>query len=138
MGEASYAGRCACGSVRYESSAAPLRMFNCHCLNCQRASGSAYSPVLLFRRDAVQLAGDVRYYPSISERGTVLDRGFCPTCGNPVSMLSKANAGICLVYASTLDDPKLYKPSAEIWTRSAQPWDKIDQSVPCFETALKA
>jgi hypothetical protein len=35
-------GGCACGAVRYEYSADPVFMGNCHCRDCQRTTGSAY------------------------------------------------------------------------------------------------
>jgi hypothetical protein len=134
MTQARYAGGCGCKSVRYQCNAEAVRMFNCHCRDCQRGTGSAYAPVMVFRRDTVNVTGEVRYYSWTSERGTVLDRGFCPICGNPISMLSKVRPDIALVYAASLDDPSLYMPSANIWIRSAQPWDKVDQSISCHET----
>jgi len=133
MTQAHYTGGCACRSVRYEASAEPVRMFNCHCRDCQRASGSGYSPIVVFRGEAVKLTGEVKYRSWTSERGTALDRGFCPTCGNPISILVKAYPNAFMVYASSLDDPKLYRPTAQIWTKSAQPWGKFDQTVMSFE-----
>jgi hypothetical protein len=132
MTQANYSGRCVCGSVRFECSAEPRRMFNCHCTDCQRATGSGYAPVLVFSRDAVKLTGDIKYYSWTSERGTVLERGFCPTCGNPVFVVA-SDPAFCVVYAPSLDDPKLYRPEDQRWTRSAQPWDKFDQTIPCYE-----
>jgi hypothetical protein len=41
------AGGCACGAVRYETDATPVAMFNCHCRDCQRASGSGYAAILV-------------------------------------------------------------------------------------------
>jgi len=35
-------GGCACGAVRYEYSADPVFMGNCHCRDCQRTTGGAY------------------------------------------------------------------------------------------------
>jgi hypothetical protein len=134
MAQANYTGGCACRSVLYECSAEPIRMFNCHCRDCQRATGSSHAAVIVFPRDAVKLSGELKFYSSISERGTVLARSFCPTCGNPISMLAQALPGICLVYAPSLDDPTLFKPGAQIWTRSAQPWDTFDAGIPCHET----
>ena len=46
MGD-SIRGACLCGAVRYECMAEPVFSLNCHCLDCQRASGSAYLPVLM-------------------------------------------------------------------------------------------
>ena len=133
MAQARYAGGCACKSVRFECSAEPRRMFNCHCTHCQRATGSGYAPVLVFSRDVVKLTGDIKYYSWTSERGRVLERGFCPTCGNPIFVLV-SDPAFCVVYAPSLDDPKLCRPEHQRWTRSAQPWDKFDQTIPCYET----
>ena len=44
-------GGCACGAIRYTCAAAPLFALNCHCRDCQRASGSAFCPVLYVPRD---------------------------------------------------------------------------------------
>jgi hypothetical protein len=90
-----FTGGCACGSVRFECSAEPMRMFNCHCTDCQRATGSGHSAVLLYSREAVKLTGDIKYYSWTTDRGTLLDRGFCPTCGNPISSFSKRLFAIC-------------------------------------------
>jgi hypothetical protein len=38
-----FTGGCACGAVRYECAAEPFMALNCHCRDCQRASGSAYA-----------------------------------------------------------------------------------------------
>jgi len=40
-------GGCACGAIHYECSADPLRMLNCHCRDCQQASGSAYAAIVV-------------------------------------------------------------------------------------------
>lgn len=129
-----YRGRCACGQVTYEITTEPMRMVNCHCRDCQRASGSAYAPILAFQRDSVKLSGELKYYASTSDRGTQLDRGFCPNCGSPVAIRPVARPDALYVTAASLDDPSLHKPSANIWTKSAQHWDHIDQTIPRFET----
>jgi hypothetical protein len=44
--KSSFGGGCACGAIRYECAAEPIVMFNCHCRDCQRASGGPYSAVV--------------------------------------------------------------------------------------------
>ena len=134
MANARYTGGCACGRVRYEIAAEPTRMVNCHCRDCQRASGSAYVPLLGFERAAVTLTGEVKYYGVTSERGTAIERGFCPHCGSPVTIKPGARPDAFYVTAASLDDPGMHKPAMQIWTRSAPAWSHIDPRIPHFET----
>jgi hypothetical protein len=48
-------GGCACGAVRYECSAAPVAMVNCHCRDCQRAGGTGFSPTVVVPADSFRL-----------------------------------------------------------------------------------
>ena len=134
MTHARYTGRCACGQVQYEVTGEPIRMVNCHCRDCQRASGSAYAPLLAFEQHSMKLTGQLRYYGVTSERGTRLDRGFCPTCGSPMTVRPEVRPNLLYVQAGSLDDPSLHKPTAQIWVRSAPPWDHLDPGIPRFDT----
>jgi hypothetical protein len=77
-----FTGGCLCGSVRYECLAEPIRMGNCHCRDCQRATGAACASGLLVSRSAVTVTGDIKYYDVIGDSGSVVGRGFCPNCGS--------------------------------------------------------
>jgi hypothetical protein len=127
-------GGCACTQVQYEITADPLRMINCHCRDCQRATGSAYAPLLVFPADSVRVKGDLRYFAVTSERGSKVERRFCPNCGNPVLVKIDDRPDKLYVLAASLDDPSLHRPQANGWMRSATPWDHVDPNVPAFET----
>ncbi len=95
-------GGCLCGAVRYASSAAPIIEGNCHCRDCQKASGSAYAPTLFFPVQAVTITGDAKFFESIGGSGQPIRRGFCPNCGSqlfglPLRVLPKS-------YNSTFTD----------------------------------
>jgi hypothetical protein len=78
---ASFTGGCACGSIRYECSAEPIVTVNCHCQDCQRATGSAYSAELVVLKDALHLTkGQPTYYDRQSDSNTTIKRGFCAEC----------------------------------------------------------
>jgi len=49
-------GGCACGAIHYECSADPVLMLNCHCRDCQQASGSAYAAIVVLPKSAVQIS----------------------------------------------------------------------------------
>ena len=117
-------GGCACRSVRYEAGA-PTFMLNCHCRDCQRASGGAYAPLVVVPRPSVRMRGDLRWFEGVGSSGKPIKRGFCPTCGSPVAVELGAVPDVIALYAASLDDPSRHKPSMELFTASAQPWDHM-------------
>ncbi len=134
-----FGGGCACGAVRYECSALPLRMVNCHCRDCQVASGSAYSPTVGMARTEVNITkGQTATYERVAESGNIAKREFCPKCGTPLFASSSARPAYIGVRAASLDDPAWFRPEANVWVGSAQPWDCMDPGVPSFEKSRPA
>src|ERR1700761_8969552 len=80
-----FSGGCACGAVRYESSAQPVFMLHCHCRDCQQSSGGPFSSFVVVPTEAFKLTkGSPRFHASPSEAGGMTRRGFCADCGSPV------------------------------------------------------
>jgi hypothetical protein len=78
-----FTGGCACGAIRYEVTAKPMMMFNCHCRDCQRTTGSAFTPVVYVPAKAFKITqGSPRFYSTPSEMVGHNKRGFCPECGS--------------------------------------------------------
>lgn len=124
---------CACGAIRYECSAEPVAMLNCHCRDCQRASGGGSSSVVAVPAAAFVLrSGQPKYYEVRGDAGHMARRGFCAECGSPVVAGSSRMPELVIIKAATLDDPSWFKPVADIWTASAQPWEHMDPSLPKF------
>ena len=126
-------GGCACGEVRYRLTFEPLFVHCCHCLNCQRQTGSAFVINLLIEADRVELiAGEPEVVPV--PRGTKKQKiWLCPTC--QVALYSQyTRAGVRFVRGGTLDDPASVAPDVHIYTRSKLPWVALPESVPAFTT----
>src|SRR4051812_42244079 len=71
-------GDCACGAIRYESTTEPVMMLECHCRDCQRASGGASSELVVVPKEAFKLVkGELRFHASPSEAKGMTRRGFC-------------------------------------------------------------
>jgi hypothetical protein len=121
-------GRCACGAVRYTASAAPIAMLNCHCRDCQRASGTAFSSIVLVPTAALVIEGSPKFHASTADSGNTVRRAFCPECGSPLFSDSAASAAATAIKAASLDDPGIFKPMFDIWTASACPWVQMDPS----------
>lgn len=122
--EEGISGGCACGAVRYQA-APPVLMMNCHCRDCQRATGSAYSPNVVVPRSSVQMRGNLRFFEKVGGSGQVVGRGFCPECGSPIAGEIAALPDVTVFYAASLDDPSMHKPTMDIHTASAAPWDEM-------------
>lgn len=128
-----FSGGCACGAVRYTSASAPLYMGNCHCRDCQRATGTAYFPAVLVKESDFALTGTPSMYESTADKGHSMHRAFCPACGSPVFLINDANPKVRVIYAGSLDDPSWYEPSRDIYVASAQPWDVMHPELPKFD-----
>ena len=121
-------GGCLCGAIRYSISAPVTALRACHCLNCQKHTGSAGSVNAIVPNDAFKIVkGEPkRYDDSATQSGRTLSRHFCENCGSPIYSHRNPNPGFVVVRAGTLDDSSGLKSGTHIWTASARPWSHID------------
>ena len=131
-------GGCACGAVRYRLTSDPLFSHCCHCLNCQRQTGSAFVINLLIEADRVELlAGDPEPVDVPRDDGSTQTIWRCPTC--QIALFSAyTRRDVRFVRGGTLDDPAAVAPDVHIYTRSKLPWVSLPDSVPAFEVYYDA
>jgi hypothetical protein len=136
----SAAGACTCGAVQYELTKPPLFTHACHCLDCQRESGSAFNHHIMIESTAITIrTGETQSVsvPSASGRAHYIVR--CSHCKTPLwSRHGSLTSKICYVKVGTLDDPLAFPPLAHIYVRSAHPWLKLDAAVPAFERSYSS
>jgi len=63
-------GHCLCGAVSYAINAKPIRMAQCHCKDCQRASGTGHMSLAFFKKDDVAILGKTASYPLLLTAAT--------------------------------------------------------------------
>ena len=129
-------GGCACRKIRYSCSVEPLLMINCNCRDCQYSSGTGHSTVFAMQRSAVTITGEAKYYEVKSDQGNLVHRGFCEDCGSPLFAGNDKFKDFIAIKAGSLDDSSWFKPSVDIWTCSAQPWDMLSPDTQKFEKEL--
>ena len=127
-----FTGGCMCGAVRYECSAEPVMTGNCHCRDCQRASGGAFVSALAVPRNALKITGEVKYYDVKGDSGNTVSRGFCPNCGARLFGRPAVVSDLIVIMAGSLDDPSWYKLGMDFYTASAQPWAHMNPDLPKF------
>ena len=127
-------GGCACGAIRYESSAEPVAMLHCHCRDCQRSSGGPFSSFVIVPKEAFKLLqGSLRFHASPSHAGGKTHRGFCPDCGSPILARSDSAPQFVAIRTASLDDPSWFNPQADVWTSDAHRWDAMNPALAKFE-----
>jgi len=126
-------GGCACGAVRYRLGSEPLFIHCCHCLNCQRQTGSAFVINLLIEADRVDvLAGEPQPVEAPRDDGSAQRIFRCPAC--QVAVFSDYTwPEIWFVRGGTLDDPSAVKPDVHIFTKSKLPWVTLPDDTPAFD-----
>ena len=126
-------GGCSCGEVRYRLTSDALFVHCCHCLNCQRQTGSAFVINLLIEADRVELVrGEPKAVDVPRDDGSAQTIYRCPECEIAVFSLY-TRPDVRFVRAGTLDDPASVQPDVHIYTRSRLPWVTIPEGVPAFD-----
>ncbi len=127
-------GGCNCGAVRYRAEGDPIVVAQCHCANCRRQSGSAFSVNLLFKAAAVSHEGDLSIYEDRDTfSGNPVLRKFCGRCGSPIFSEMTDGKEMIVVKAGTLDDPGSFVPTVSVWTSTALPWVTLPEGQYGFE-----
>ena len=132
-------GGCACGAIRYRVTETPLIVHACHCLNCQKLTGSAFVITLWIERELVAVSGaEPKFYRLTAGSGQTHDVYYCPDCGTRLWSRFEAVPGdTILLRAGTLDDPAAVTPDVHIYTRSKLPWVRLPEGARAFEAMYK-
>ena len=111
-------GSCLCGAVAFEYLGTPLRMVNCHCGNCRRATSAAYATTVTVEVDVFRwLSGEADVTGYESGGGEHSRTAFCRSCGSP--MPRPGGDALMDIPAGCLDDDPGIKPAVDqAWTGS--------------------
>jgi len=127
-------GGCACGSVRYRLESEPMFVHCCHCLDCQRQTGSAFVLNALIETDRITLlAGEPQPVAVPTDSGKPHRIFRCPDCQVALWSEYGGRTQMRFVRVGTLDTPAALQPDVHIYVRSKQPWLQLPAGVPAFQ-----
>ena len=132
----SFSGRCLCGNISYEvAQDAPAVMGVCHCKNCQRQAGSAFSTIGGVARGDFRFVSGTpkRYVDSDTDSGNTVERYFCSDCGSPIYSVLPSQADMLYLKTGTMDDTSDFTPQFHVWCSTKQSWFAVDEAVPHME-----
>jgi hypothetical protein len=114
---------CACGQLRVTCRGQPVRVSMCHCLACQRRSGSVFAVQAWYPREQIQpVQGAAKQYTRRADSGRRVTFNFCPECGGTVFWSAEQRPDLVAVAAGAFADPAFEKPRHSVWERRRHPW----------------
>jgi hypothetical protein len=118
---------CSCGQLKLTAEGDPIRVSMCHCLACQRRTGSAFGIQARFASDHVSVTGRYSDYVRISdEGGEGTTFHFCPDCGATVFYELGAESDVVAVPIGAFAEPDFPPPTRSIYESRRHPWLAIE------------
>jgi hypothetical protein len=124
-----FSGKCLCGNVSYQCHSEPKAVFNCHCEDCRRATGSVFGTNLFVPEAKVEISGEVSSYSHISDSGSTMTKRFCPNCGSLLFGSNTAKPNVVSIRAGTVDQLALIKPQINLFMDKKVPSTSIDENL---------
>lgn len=123
-------GGCRCGAVRYTLAMDALpAIYACHCHQCQRWTGSAFSVQALIAESVISVDGPVAVYERVTEDRTSTQY-VCATCHSRIYNTNTRRPGVAVVRAGTIDRSEELVCKAHIFVAYKQAWVGIPEEVP--------
>jgi len=122
---------CRCGQLSVTAAGDPIRVSACHCLNCQKRSGSAFAVQARWPDERVKIAGNSGAFRKKGDSGNWATFHFCPDCGSDVYFVNggptvhPAVAASVAIPLGAFDDPFFATPQFSIWESRKHKWLEI-------------
>jgi len=116
---------CRCGQLRATAEGDPVRVSICHCLACQKRSGSAFSAQARWEAHCVKCEGESRQWVRTADSGQQTTYHFCPKCGSTVYYGGGNFPDLVAIPLGALEDPYFEYIDYSVWERRKHPWVRL-------------
>jgi hypothetical protein len=122
---------CRCGQLRAVAEGDPVRVSICHCLACQKRTGSVFSAQARWPKACVTIEGESRQWTRTADSGQQTTYNFCPECGSTVHYSGGNFPDVVAIPLGALDDPYIVdSPDYAVWECRKHDWfEVIDEDV---------
>jgi hypothetical protein len=120
---------CSCGQLQAHVTAEPIRVSVCHCLACQRRTGSVFAAQGRFPRDAVSVVGSSSTWNRTGDEGTTATFHFCPTCGAIVYWTSTYMPDAVAIPVGAFADPSFPGPTVSVYDARMHGWVVMPEGI---------
>jgi hypothetical protein len=116
---------CSCGQLRLTAEGDPFRISMCHCLACQRRTGSAFAMQARWPAEQVHVVGRSIDYVRVSDEGEERTFHFCPDCGATVFYATADAPDVVAVPIGAFADPAFPPPTVSVYESRRHPWLRL-------------
>ena len=122
---------CSCGQLRIEVQGEPLGVGVCHCLACQRRTGSVFAALAAFA--PYEVTGTATEYVRVGDHGARFRFRFCPVCGSTVFHTEEGVDGSVGVAVGAFGDPAFPAPQVSVYDCRRHPWVELPPGTRTFD-----
>jgi hypothetical protein len=126
---------CQCGQLHVEVPGPTVAVVVCHCLACQKRSGSPFGEAAYYPHDQVKIEGESKHFGRPTDLGGSFDQYFCPICGTTVFMRGTKNPDVTGIPIGLFDDPHTMQPIRSVWEETRHAWVDISTALQHFPRA---
>jgi hypothetical protein len=123
---------CQCGALSIELPGPTLAVVACHCVACQRRSGSPFAVLAYYPADQLKIAGDAKRFERPTDQGNLFETYFCPECGSTVYAKASKHPTMIGVAIGAIADPDFQAPVRSVWEQSKHKWISVPGDVQHF------
>ena len=118
---------CACGQLRVTCTGEPVRISMCHCLDCQKRTGSTYGAQARWPDANVKIAGVSKIFRRTGDDGGKIEMCFCPECGSTVFWTIDTMPGVTAVAMGAFADPTFPAPRVSVYGNRRHAWVSVPE-----------
>jgi len=131
---AGFTGGCLCGAIRYEVKGDALRIANCHCDDCRRATGASFATnVFVNEADLTVLQGTPKSFAHQGGSGATMTKLFCGNCGAQLFGKGSGSPGVMHVKVGSIDDAGFVRPAIDVFVSKKLPFTRLSDETEHFE-----
>jgi len=120
---------CSCGQLTVTTTGEPVRVSVCHCLACQRRTGSVFGAQARFPRENVAIAGTSTTYVRTGDEGGRATFHFCPVCGATVHYAMQGMAEFVAIPVGAFAEPGFPAPTVSVYEDRRHAWVGLPQDI---------
>jgi hypothetical protein len=113
---------CSCGQLRAQTTVEPVRVSVCHCLACQRRTGSVFGVQARFPKDSVTISGTSTQFVRTGDEGTRATFNFCPECGATVYYTLAGHEESIVIRVGAFADQRFPAPTVSVYEERMHAW----------------